>query len=149
MISEYTPRSEVVVIMSYVAANGQVERGPGCMGADERPKKRAKTSNNTEPTPDAHAKPPDWIKSIYKRYQKMDKYEAAARVDLVDCDVTSKSFTKYLVKDCRGPVPPELQDLQKTFADVGGTAEVDGSEWKPPTVYQVNDIPGKSCYLRR
>ncbi|KAK5123501.1 hypothetical protein LTR85_002539 [Meristemomyces frigidus] len=136
--------------MSYVSARGQVERGPG--ESDERPTKRARVSgSNAETAPDAHAKPPDAIKSFYKRYQRYDKYEIARRLDLADCDVNSKTFTKHLVKQCTEDLPTGLETAFSRFLGTNLAGDADGGSddrrlEKPPTVYQLHNMPGLFIY---
>lgn len=131
--------------MSYVSARGQVEPGPG--ESYERPNKRARTNNSRPgPAPDAHAKPPDSIKSFYKRYQKYDKYEIARRLDLVDCDSISKTFTKHLVRQCTDDLP---SGVNEAFSNFLGKSLGAGVPDVPPAVYQVHDMPGKSRIQRR
>lgn len=150
--------------MSYISASGQIERGPDSVPStsEARPRKRAKTADDDDddggdnPSPSAFAKPPDWIKSFYKRYQKLDKYALAAKVDLVDCDPAATTFTNHLVKKCEAAAPDDVPHLMHTFSDfLGRCVECDDAdwtkcshpEWASPPVYEVHNMPGKSCQV--
>jgi hypothetical protein len=88
---------------------------------------------------DAHAKPPEAIRQVYKHFQKL-------KPDAVDQDC-SIIDTRQL-SEHPDVSPSSLLDLpmsvHQTFTDFAGVQINDSAM---PTVYSVNAIPGKSANL--
>lgn len=88
-------------------------------------------------TLDAHAKPPEPIKSVYKTYQKLSKEQLADGNDLIDplhYDGDGSLLT----------LPPALRETCATFlsAPSGYTTDYHVSS-EPPSAFEVSSIPGK------
>lgn len=88
---------------------------------------------------DAHAKPPEAIRQVYKHFQKLDPPKIDQDSDLIDSrhlssnpDVSPSSLLQ---------IPA---DVRQTFIDFAG-GQV--SETEKAMVYSVNAIPGKSANL--
>ena len=88
---------------------------------------------------DAHAKPPDAIRQVYKHFQKL-------KPDAVDQD-NSIIDTRQLREHPDVSPSSVLQlptSVRQTFTDFVGVQINDSTM---PTVYSVNAIPGKSANL--
>jgi hypothetical protein len=88
---------------------------------------------------DAHAKPPQAIREVYKHFQKL-------KLDAVHQD-SSIIDTRELSQHPDVSPSSVLQlptNVRQTFADFAG-AQISDSTM--PTVYSVNAIPGKSANL--
>lgn len=83
---------------------------------------------------DAHAKPPDAIRQIYKRYQKFD--EDADIIDTLRLQDSQHVSLSNLVQ-----LPA---DIRQVFLDFAGS-QTDSPD--DPKVYHVDAIPGKSATL--
>lgn len=87
----------------------------------------------------AHAKPPETIRQVYKHFQKLDPRKIDHDGDLIDfrhlessSDVSPSSLLQLPA------------DVRQTFIDFAG-GQV--SETEKPVVYSVNATPGKSANL--
>jgi hypothetical protein len=88
---------------------------------------------------DAHAKPPQAIREVYKHFQKL-KLDA---VDQDDTIIDTRDFSEH--PDVSHSSVLQLPtNVRQTFADFAG-AQISDSTM--PTVYSVNAIPGKSANL--
>lgn len=92
------------------------------------------------PPLDAHAKPPESIRNVYKHFQKLNPRALDQDDGIIDSD---------LLYDQHPHVSPSnlLQlpaDIRETFTDFVGGQVTGADEAK---VYSVNAIPGKSANL--
>lgn len=124
----------------------------GSLPTEERPKDRAKPGDS----PSAFEKPPDWIKTFYKRYQKLGKYEDVIKSDLVDLDKEPESYSRTSVKECGGDLVKELEDLQQKLSNfLGRCMNCGGLDWsncrhserKSASVFEIDQIPGRSANM--
>ena len=91
-------------------------------------------------TLDAHAKPPDSIRQIYKHFQKLhpraiDQDDSIIDTHLIDESLPHLSLTSLL------QLPANIRETFTNF--VGG--QITATE--EPKIYSVNAIPGKSANL--
>lgn len=89
---------------------------------------------------DAHAKPPEAIRQVYKHFQKLNPRAVDQDENIID---TAQ------IRDGHAHVSPTglLQlpaNIREAFIDFAGT-EI--PEITPPKIYSVNAIPGKSANL--
>ncbi|KAH9820433.1 oxidoreductase, 2OG-Fe(II) oxygenase family [Teratosphaeria destructans] len=133
----------------YVFASGQTERPPPTMLdcpvdndklSKQRSNKRQKMSDGAPVTPpppptDAHAKAPEIVKTLYKKYQKADKYTLAGRLDTVDC-----AKPNHFVQARKNVKLPK--DLRKMFEEFVGGFGVPENVVDPQEVYEVKSVPG-------
>ena len=89
---------------------------------------------------DAHAKPPEAIRQVYKHFQKLKPQALDQDENIIDTS---------LVHDAHPHLSPTslLQlpaDIRETFIDFAG---VQVPETEHPKIYSVNAIPGKSANL--
>jgi hypothetical protein len=89
---------------------------------------------------DAHAKPPDSIRQIYKHFQKLnprvvDQDDGIIDTQLLHEDQPHVSPTSLL------QLPANIRDVFTSFAGGGITATEEAK------IYSVNAIPGKSANL--
>ncbi|KAI6794705.1 oxidoreductase [Hortaea werneckii] len=109
---------------------------------------------NASDGPSAFEKPPEWIKTFYKRYQKLGKYEDVIGSDLVDLGARPESCSRLSVQECSGDVARELGELHQKFSKFLGRCmdcgELDysceHSERKPASVFALDQIPGLFIY---
>lgn len=88
---------------------------------------------------DAHAKPPEAIRQVYKHFQKLKPVAVDQDKSIIDTcqlrehpDVSASSLLQLPT------------NVRQTFTDFAG-AQINDSTI--PTVYSVNAIPGKSANL--
>jgi hypothetical protein len=140
----------------YVSARGQVEPGPGgdvsasnrqWNDSEERPAKRQKKNKNLAmaEAPDAHEKAPESIKSLYKRWQRMDKARMNAAIEVLDCsgDPESKSFPKHALKEVSDMIP---SDMQRSLEEFMGAVIQDVPR---PRAFEIKTMPGKQMIASR
>ncbi|KAF2767296.1 alkylated DNA repair protein AlkB [Teratosphaeria nubilosa] len=91
------------------------------------------------PPTDAHAKAPEIVKTLYKKYQKADKYALAGRLDTVDC-----AKPNHFVQARKSvKLPKDLKKILDEFVGGGGVPE---SVVDPQEVYEVKSVPGLFIY---
>lgn len=88
---------------------------------------------------DAHAKPPDAIRQIYKRYQKLTPRAFDEDADIIDTLRLQDSQHVSLSNLVQLPA-----DIRQVFLDFAGS-QTDSPD--DPKVYHVDAIPGKSATL--
>lgn len=98
---------------------------------------------------DAHAKPPENIKQVYKRYHKSRSREIQEYSDLIEFDlITNAPTTKIPLLREATRLPANLRQLFVDFmqSDRGGYSDsVPAFNFNHETLaYQVPDLPGKS-----
>ncbi|RMY77899.1 hypothetical protein D0863_01038 [Hortaea werneckii] len=105
--------------------------------------------------PSAFVKPPEWIRTFYKHYQKLGKYEDIITSDLVDLDARPESYSRHSVQECDGHVAQELEQLHQKFSKFLGRCIDCGelnwsncrhSEKKSASVFELDQIPGLLIY---
>ncbi|GAB1737734.1 hypothetical protein NU219Hw_g2145t1 [Hortaea werneckii] len=115
----------------------------------------AKHDENHNDSPSAFKKPPEWIRTFYKRYQKLGTYEDIISSDLVDLDVRPESYSRHSFQECDGNVVQELEQLHQKFSkflgrcmDCGDSEQsnCDHSERKSASVFELDQIPGLFVY---
>jgi hypothetical protein len=89
---------------------------------------------------DAHAKPPDSIRQIYKHFQKLN----ARAVDQDDGIIDTHSLHENHPHVSPTSLPQLPANIRETFTDFAGDHVAVTEEAK---VYSVNAIPGKSVNL--
>lgn len=127
-----------------------LKESPGSLPSEERSKDHAKPSDS----PSAFQKPPDWIKTFYKRYQKLGKYEDVIKSDLVDLNVKPESHSRTSVQKCGSDGVKELEQLHQKFSKFLGRCMDCGelswsncrhSEQKSASVFELDQTPGRSA----
>jgi hypothetical protein len=92
-------------------------------------------------TMDAHAKPPEAIRQVYKHFQKLKpRAFDDENHDIIDtCQLHKKH--PHVTGTSLLQLPP---NIQQTFEDFVGARITETEE---PVIYSVNAIPGKSANL--
>jgi hypothetical protein len=92
---------------------------------------------------DPHSRPPDKIKDLYKRYQKLKGGALLKDADLLDLQQDHASLVKIgeLSKD-------ELEKIFEQFED-GQTPPVSKTAVRPISIYRHEAIPGNTLLVRR
>lgn len=90
-------------------------------------------------TLDAHAKPPEAIRQVYKHFQKLSPRAVDEDSNIVDASKLNGNSNVSPLSILQLPA-----DVRQTFIDFAG-GQV--SETEKPVVYSVNAIPGKSVNL--
>ncbi|WPG98232.1 Hypothetical protein R9X50_00102000 [Acrodontium crateriforme] len=94
--------------------------------------------------PDAHAKPPEAIRNVYKRYQKMDSKALVDRNDLYD----SKNLPKMVTNNSQ----PTMSNVNRSFANFLGavdheiTIPTDETADISSEPYEIPNLPGLFVY---
>ena len=93
---------------------------------------------------DPHQRPPDGIRAVYKKYQKMKPAELDADINILDLRPDSHTALPekvHVVKEL------QIQDLNDTFRTfIGENAGLEGqfdSSSSTIAVYEHDDMPGK------
>jgi len=95
---------------------------------------------------DAHARPPEVLKVVYKQYQKLRGGDLDARTDLIDHSTNDHVTVKDL-HGVHGQAPPD--DMQRVFDGFVGLCHVRPSLTArdypelPARVYEVSNMPGR------
>lgn len=109
---------------------------------------------NASDGPSAFEKPPEWIKTFYKRYQKLGKYDDVIESDLVDLDARPESHSRLSARKSGEDVIKELEQLHQKFSKfVGRCMECGELDWsncrhaerKSASVFELDQIPGRSA----
>jgi alkylated DNA repair protein alkB family protein 1 len=93
---------------------------------------------------DPHQRPPDSIRRIYKKYQKMKLQELDLDDDIVDLSTEPHS---PLLSKVRVVEHVEAEDLRAAFRAFAGDA-IDGKPYEPDSIqtlpmYEHKDMPGR------
>ena len=83
----------------------------------------------------AHAKPPDAIREVYKRYQKLDAAALNAQPDLID---PRDAKDERLLPTNVLQLPTNLREIFTDF-----TGHHDTAQSPLPSVFETKDLPGK------
>ncbi|KAI7527484.1 oxidoreductase [Hortaea werneckii] len=119
------------------------------------PGERSKDHAKPIDSPSAFQKPPDWIKTFYKRYQKLRKYEDVIKSDLVDLNARPESHSRTYVQQCGGDAVKELEQLHQKFSKFLGRCMDCGkldwsncrhSEQKSASIFELDQTPGLFIY---
>lgn len=98
---------------------------------------------------DPHQRPPDSIRHVYKKYQKMKLHDLDRDSDILDLSrplSTSQQTKVLVVKEL------DLEPVTASFRSFAGDIKPEGPT-SPPLAYEHRDMPGKglfiSCLLMR
>jgi hypothetical protein len=103
---------------------------------------------------DPYQRPPEHIRNIYKRYQKMKLQDLDRDGDIVDLEKDLSGLQKRKVSVISEVEPGKLNDAFGKFAGSGRGAhqekelEVDYVQ-DPVRVYECRDMPGKRTFYVR
>lgn len=93
---------------------------------------------------DPHQRPPDGIRAVYKKYQKMKPAELDNDPDILDLKPDSHTALPAKVHVAKELQIEHLRNTFWTFTgdDPGSEAQL-GTSAKPMAVYEHEDMPGK------
>lgn len=98
------------------------------------------TSAGTMPQLDPHERPPDSIRNVYKRYQKMPSQQLDADADIIDLDQAPHTLLPDKVRVVQ---VLEAAQLEEAFGAFAGRAVDSQSQQPSVAIYEHTDMAGK------